>query len=393
MTQQTISGNTRVSWILEPGNLYHFLSRNRCSSLIASYFVLAAIVLAVSASAQTISVEDWEPRSTLVVNEHPVPRAKFPVIDVHSHHSSTTAPTRIKKIIQEMDDLNLAILVNLSGGYGERLRQTVQNFKTNFPGRFAVFANVDFQGIGSPGWDERAAKQLAEDVAAGAQGLKIFKNFGMNIRADGGRRIPVDDPAMDKVFETCARLDIPVLIHVAEPSEFWAEHDRFNERWLELKLRPRRKRTAPPSFEDLISERNRLLERHPDVKFILAHMGWHGNDLGMLGALFDRYSNVSVDIAAVLYELGRVPLSGGEFLIRYKDRILFGKDSYEPSEFPYYWRVLETRDEYFAYYRRYHAHWNLYGLGLPDDVLQHIYWKNAQRLIPGIDPTQFQSSK
>lgn len=346
-------------------------------------------LLAACTAAQDLNVEDWEPRSTLVVDGHPVPRAKFPVIDVHSHHRSSTETARLSAIVREMDALNVAVLVNLSGGYGQRLRETVENFRHGKPGRFAVFANPNFAGIGTAEWPQRAARQLERDVAAGAQGLKIFKSLGMSVRDQAGRRVPVDDRALDPLFQACARLEIPVLIHVADPAEFWAPHDANNERWLELKLRPRRKRSAPPSFEDLMAERDRLLRRHPDVNFILAHMGWHGNDLRRLGKLLDEHPNVHVDIAAVLYELGRVPFSGPEFLNRYKDRVLFGKDSYAPSEYPYYWRVLETRDEYFPYYRRYHAHWNLYGLGLPDDTLEHIYWKNAMRLIPGIDPSLF----
>lgn len=347
-------------------------------------------LFAVTCGAQELSVEEWQPRSTLVVDQHPVPKAKFPVVDVHSHHRSSTDAGRLSQIVRDMDSLNLAVLVNLSGGFGDRLRMTVRNFRQRHPGRFAVFANPDFSGIGTPAWPERAARQLAADVAAGAQGLKIFKNFGMGVRDPNGRRVPVDTEAMDPLFRTCARLGIPVLIHVADPAEFWSPHDLQNERWLELKLRPRRKRTAPPSFQDLIAERDRMLRRHPDVNFILAHMGWQGHDLRTLGRLLDRHPNVHVDIAAVLYELGRVPFSGPRFLNRYRDRVLFGKDSYEPSEFPLYWRVLETRDEYVEYYRRYHAHWRLYGLGLPDDTLKHIYWKNAVRLIPGIDPAPFE---
>ena len=351
---------------------------------------LVGTLLCAVAAAQELRVEDWEPRSTLVVEEHPVPRAKFPAIDVHSHHGRSTSPERLDQIVSDMDSLNLAVLVNLSGGYGDRLGETVRTFRAKHPKRFAVFANPDFNGIGSPGWPQRAARQLEADVAAGAQGLKIFKNFGMSVRDQAGERVSVDDPAMEPLFQACAKLNIPVLIHVADPAEFWAEHDRHNERWLELKLRPRRRRVSPPSFQDLINERDRMLARHPDVNFILAHLGWQGHDLKRLGELLSAHPNVHVDIAAVLYELGRIPFSGPEFLNRYKDRVLFGKDSYAPSEFPYYWRVLETRDEYFEYYRRYHAHWRMYGLGLPDETLQHIYWKNALRLIPSIDASLFE---
>ncbi len=183
-------------------------------------------------------VEDWEPRSTLIAEAHPVPRAKFPVVDVHSHHRRSSSAARIDTIIREMDDLNLAVLVNLSGGHGQGLREAVQSFRGKEPERFAVFANPDFGGIGTPGWPERAAHQFEQDVAAGAQGLKIFKNLGMSIVDQAGRRVPVDDPALDPLFNACARLEVPVLIHVADPAEFWAPHDARNERWLELKLRP-----------------------------------------------------------------------------------------------------------------------------------------------------------
>ena len=349
-------------------------------------FVL--FLLALPLAAQTLSVEEWEPRNTLVVEEHLVPRAKFPVIDVHSHHRSNTAPDRLKQILGEMDQLNLGVLVNLSGGSGARLQETVATFRKAYPKRFAVFANLDFSGIDAPDWGQKAAAQLAVDVKNGAQGLKFFKNFGMDVQA-GGKRVHVDDPKLDPVFEVCAREKIPVLIHVAEPAEFFQPHDKHNERWLELKLRPGRKRPPEPSFETLIGERDRLVKRHPKVNFIYAHMGWHGNDLKRLGKLFDENPNLYVDVAAVLYELGRVPVSGREFMNKYADRILFGKDTYEPSEYPYYWRVFETRDEYFDYYRRYHAHWQLYGLDLPDETLKKLYYKNALRLIPGIDPSGF----
>lgn len=351
-------------------------------------WVLLAAAIAAPVTGQTLSVEDWEPRSTLVVPEHPVPRAKYPVIDVHSHYRSSSSAERVARVVSEMDKLNLQVLVNLSGGSGARLKQTVENFKGRYPQRFAVFANLDFSGIDEPDWGEKTAAQLAEDVENGAQGLKFFKNFGMDVFADG-TRVHSDDARLDGVFAVCAREGIPVLIHTAEPAMFFEPHDKYNERWLELKLRPGRKRPPEPSFETLLAERDRLVKKHPKVNFILAHMGWHGNDLARLGKLFDDNPNVYVDVAAVLYELGRVPFSGREFVIRYADRVLFGKDSFRPEEFPNYWRVFETRDEYFDYYRRYHAHWQLYGLDLPDEVLKKVYHKNALRLIPGIDPAGF----
>ena len=358
--------------------------------LIGAMIFAAVLVLPFpgALNGQSLAVEEWEPKSTLVVPEHKVPRAKFPVIDVHSHHRPYD-DARLKQLLGEMDQLNLRVLVNLSGGSGEQLKRVVEAFPKRHPDRFVVFANVDFKDVGDADFGTKAAARLEQDIANGAVGLKFFKNYGMDVRYPDGRRMPVDDPAMDKVFEVCAKHGVPVLIHVADPAPFWQPHDKHNEKWLELKLRPGRKKTSPPSFEDLVAERDRLVARHPKVNFILAHMGWHGGDLGKLGKLFDANPNMYVDIAAVLYELGRVPFSGREFFIKYSDRILFGKDSWAPDEFPYYWRVFETRDEYFDYYRRYHAHWQLYGLDLPDDVLKKVYYKNALRLIRGIDPTGF----
>jgi hypothetical protein len=178
------------------------------------------------AAAQTLSIEEYQPKSTLIVPQHPVPRAKYPVIDVHSHHRANTSPERLAEIMKEMDVLNLRMLVNLSGGSGDRLRQAVDNFSKREPKRFAVFANLNFDGIDDPEWGKKAAAQLEKDVRYGAVGLKFFKNFGMTEKYRDGRRMPVDDPALDPVWQTCARLKIPVLIHVGEPAPFFEPHDR-----------------------------------------------------------------------------------------------------------------------------------------------------------------------
>jgi predicted TIM-barrel fold metal-dependent hydrolase len=339
-----------------------------------------------------LRVEDYTPRSTLVVDANPVPRARFPVVDVHSHHWPGFSARRLDEIAAEMDALNLAVLVNLSGGSGATLKSCVDTVaESRQPGRMVCFANLNFRGGVGPGFGERAARQLERDVAAGAVGLKFFKDFGISVRDRTGARVPVDDPELDPVFETAGRLGIPVLMHVGEPQSFYDPVDRFNERWLELTLLPERRLPADrhPSFETMIAERDRRFARHPDTTFIAAHMGWHANDLGRLGALLDRLPNVYAETGAILYELGRQPRTARAFFERYQDRILFGKDSYAPEEFPYYWRVFETHDEYFDYYRRYHAFWQMYGMGLPDDVLRKVYFANALDVIPGLDRSLF----
>jgi len=357
-------------------------------------FILAVIPAALAAQnmfAQSMSIEDYKPKSTLVVPQHPVTRAKYPFIDVHNHQNSQMPIAQLDKLVKDMDGLNLQVMVNLSGGYGDTLEKGVANMKGHYKNRFVVFANIDFTNIDDPGYNQRAAAQLERDVHNGAQGLKIFKNFGMDLKDTKGQRIHVDDPRFDGVFDTCARLKIPVLIHTAEPWSFFQPMDQYNERWLELKTHPGRARPPEkyPSWETLMGEQHNLFARHPNTVFIAAHLGWLGNNLAELGRLLDRLPNVNTEIAAVLYELGRQPRFAREWLIKYQDRVMFGKDVWNAEEYHTYFRVLETADEYFDYYRKYHAFWQMYGLDLPDEVLKKLYYKNALRIIPGIDRSPF----
>lgn len=337
----------------------------------------------------SITVEAYEPRSTLQVPEHPTPRAAHPFVDVHLHFDGTMPRDSLDAMVEAMDRLNLEVAVNLSGRTGERLARQVRALEAAHPGRFVVFANVDFRGVGEPGFGERAARRLEEDVRNGAAGVKIFKSLGMWVTDTEGERVPVDDPRLDPIWEKAGELGIPVLIHTADPAEFWQPHDRFNERWLELKQRPRRKRPPEPSWERLISEQLNLFREHPETTFIAAHLAWMGHDLARLGRALDSLPNMHVGLGAVIYEPARQPRSAREFFLRHSDRILMGKDAWAPDEYPVYFRVLETADEYFDYYRKRHAFWKMYGLDLPDDVLRAVYYENALRLIPAIDDSRF----
>jgi len=355
------------------------------------YLLTFTLCLGLSAMmAQDLSFEEYNPTSTLVVPGEKIIRAKFPFIDVHGHQYRM-AEQDLSPVVAAMDTLNMGIMVNLSGRSGDNLQQSVQNIKDNFPNRFVVFANVDFNGVGEEGWAEKAANQLAEDCKNGARGLKVYKSLGLRNEDTEGNRIAVNDPRLDPIWAKCAELGIPVLIHTADPKSFWDEFDADNERWLELKTHPRRKRDAthPAPWEQLIAEQHDMFKKHPNTTFINAHMGWFANDLGKLGELLDEMPNMNVGIGAIIAELGRQPRFAKQFFIKYQDRILFGKDSWKPNEFPTYFRVLESDDEYFPYHKKYHAFWPMYGLDLPDDVLKKVYYKNALRIVPGLDKTLF----
>jgi uncharacterized protein len=355
--------------------------------VLSPILALAAIGLA----AQDLGIRQYKPKSTLVAPAHPVPRARYPVIDVHSHHFDLSAE-RWATIVREMNALNLRLLVNLSGGTGDELKQKIAVVAGSpAPTRMVQFANLDFDDLNQFGYGLRAAARLEADVKAGARGLKIYKNLGLTLKRSNGQRMPVDDPELDPVWAMCARLHIPVLIHTGEPAPFFEPVDEKNERWLELQVHPERRRPPSnfPTFEALMAERDRLFTKHRNTTFIAAHFGFHANDLARLSAILDKMPNVYTETGAILAELGRQPRAARAFFVKYQDRILFGKDSYEASEYPYYWRTFETADEYFDYYRDYHAFWKLYGLDLPDIVLRKVYYGNALKIVPGLPAGDF----
>ena len=336
--------------------------------------------------------ENYDPPSTLVVPEHKLTRAKYPFIDVHNHQFGMPN-ANLSSLLAEMDKLNMSVMVNLSGrgrGSSEHLEAALKNVRKYNAKRFIVFTNIDFSGIDDPEWAGRTMKQLEDDVKLGANGLKIYKNLGMSVRDSKGERIRVDDPRIGPVWDKCGELGIPVLIHSADPRQFWQPIDQNNERWLELKLRPgRRHDNDPVSWETIIAEQHNVFRRHPRTKFINAHLGWFGSDLKKLGSLLDEFPNMYTEIGAVIAELGRQPRYARDFMIKYQDRVMFGKDSWVPEEYTTYFRVLETADDYFPYHKRYHAFWRMYGMDLPDEVLKKIYYKNALKVIPNIDANLF----
>ncbi|MDA9587721.1 amidohydrolase [Flavobacteriaceae bacterium] len=337
-----------------------------------------------------MDIEEYSPKSTLVVPQNQVKRAKYPFIDVHNHQFDMPLKD-LSQLVTEMDSLNMAFMINLSGFRGLYLQQSLKNVKKHAPTRFGLFVNIDFEKIDDPDFASEHVAIIEQAVQDGVMGLKVYKSLGLTDRAKNGDRIAINDPRLDPIWKACGDNHIPVLIHSGEPESFWNPKDRYNERWLELRQKPNRYRDPKtnPSFEEVLSEQHAVFAKHPNTTFINAHLGWMGNNLDRLGTHLDRYPNVMTEIGAVLAELGRQPKRARQFFVDYQDRILFGKDAYKVSEYYTYFRVLETDDEYFDYYRKRHAHWKMYGLALPDSILKKIYFKNALRLFPTIDSKLF----
>jgi predicted TIM-barrel fold metal-dependent hydrolase len=338
------------------------------------------------------SILDYRPHSTLVVPAHMVRTAKYPAIDFHGHPQGLFGTSEgLATVAAALDSLNVRLMVSADNMSGERLRTTIAAIRGSekMKDRARVLAGIDFRNVG-PGWAEKAIQQLEADVAAGAVGVgEIGKGLGLSTKKPDGNRLKIDDPELDPIWDAAARLKLPVFIHTADPQEFFQPIDYANERWLEMSLFGDRRYPPDrfPTFDQLMTERNNLFRKHPKTTFVAAHMGWHANDLGKLAKILDEMPNVYTEVGAVLYDIGRQPRAAHEFFIKYQDRILFGKDSFQPEEYPYYWRVFETHDDYFDYYRNYHAFWKLYGIDLPDSVLKKVYYQNALKITPALPQT------
>ncbi|NCF41723.1 MAG: amidohydrolase family protein [Bacteroidetes bacterium] len=346
-----------------------------------------------------MSFEDYDPPSSLKVEGEVIKKAKFKFIDVHSHLWNMPLMD-LDELVAEMDEVNMGYIVNLSGsGFGPQAAKDIyfdkstENVNKNQPGRIGLFVNVDFNSIDVENHVENQVNIIRSSVDKGAIGLKVYKSLGLTNKDSKGKRVAVDDERLGPIWEVCGELGIPVLIHSADPFQFWQDKDDQNERWFELKEKPNRyygDSDFIPPFEDIIKEQHTVFERHKNTTFINAHLGWMGNDLKRLGDHLDSFPNVMTEFGAVIAELGRQPKTARQFFIDYQNRIMFGKDSYNKEEFYTYFRVLESDDEYFSYFRKRHAFWKMYGLNLPDEVLKKVYYKNALKLFPSIDENLFE---
>lgn len=348
-------------------------------------------------------LRDFRPIPMLKVPQHLLTSARFPVVDVHTHFGLRLRQSReqLDEFVQIMDRHQIAVCVSLDGGLGERLREHQQFLWSQYRDRFIIFATIDWQGAGradepanwdchQPGFAARVAVQLAEAKSQGASGLKLFKQFGLEYRNPDGSFVTIDDARWDPIWEACGRLGLPVLIHTGDPAAFFTTVDERNERWEELSRHPEWSFPTPrfPRREELLAARNRVVARHPRTIFLGAHVANNSEDLATVSGWLDQYPNLHVEIASRIAELGRQPYTARAFFLKYADRILFGTDGPWPEErLTYYWRFLETWDEYFPYAEKAfppQGFWRIYGLGLPEDVLRKVYHANAARLIPGV---------
>jgi predicted TIM-barrel fold metal-dependent hydrolase len=361
----------------------------------------------------SLKLVDYQPKSMLHVPVTLVERAAFPVIDMHTHlavrnpaqpdarQSRRAVPTA--DLLTVMDARNVRTMVNLTGGQGERLANTVAGLDRAHAGRFLTFTEPTWTEAQRPDFAKWQADELVKARAAGAMGVKVLKTLGLFLRdkdASGkdSALVKVDDPRFDPMWEQAGALGLPVAIHVGDPEAFFLPTDRYNERYEELANHPDWSFHGKdfPSFKAILEARDRVFARHPKTTFVALHVGHWAENLPAVGEMLDRFPNVHIEIGARVGELGRQPRQSRTFFDRYQDRIMFGTDAVPngtetPQQifgmdlYQIYFRFLETEDEYFDYAPAPvppQGRWQIYGLGLPKPILRKVYLDNALRALP-----------
>ncbi len=392
------------------------LLTNDCSSPIEQAEANALVQQPQQSAPTKLALEDFQPKSMLVVPEHPVARARYPVIDMHTHVSgvfgrrrsrdpedpdanAASAFKQLNEFVGWMDQLNIQTLINLTGGYGEALKQNISDLQGRYKGRFLNCVVPAYDRLREPNYSAWQAEEVQRAKTAGAIGVKITKTLGLFLRENGkeGALVKIDDSRFDPMWETAGRLNMPIFIHTADPDAFFTPTDRFNERWEELGGHPDWSfygKDFPPKA-DLLAARNRVIERHPRTTFVGLHVANHPENLDDVSSWLAKYPNLHVEIGARLGELGRQPRRARKFFEDYQDRIMFGTDAspnstesmqqiLQPGMFQAYFRFLETLDEHFDYAispTPPQGRWKIYGIGLPDEILKKVYHNNAARLL------------
>ena len=354
-----------------------------------------------SAQTNDPTLRNFDPTPALIVAKTDLTKAKFQVIDIHSHFGFRLKgdDEALEKYVRVMDANNIVVSVSMDARLGSETEHL--KFIGRYEKRLAAFVHLDFVGDGNradpktwasskPGFVRTCVEQLKVAQTNGVLGLKFFKSFGLTDRNADGSLLAIDDARWDPIWKKCAELGLPVIMHVADPVAFFQPIDEKNERWEELSRHPDWSfyGDAFPGRAELLAARNRVIKRHPETNFIGAHFANNSEDLAEVAKWLDDYPNLVIEFASRINELGRQPYTARKFFIKYQDRILFGTDGPWPElRLTYYWRFLETWDEYFPYSEKSPAPqgmWRIYGIGLPDEVLKKIYHENAMRVVPGL---------
>ena len=329
-------------------------------------------------------VKDYTPESSLVLPRSRIARARFPVIDAHSHTSMSGIKTRadVDAWVKTMDETGVETTIVFTEATGAEFDRQADLYRAH-PRRFQIWCGLDTKNIDAPGYPERAALELDRCYRQGARGVGELTDKGWGLQSNEQNSLPrdqrlrLDDPRLDAFWRKCRELNIPANIHIADHPSCWRPLGPHQERTPDFQSFSLYEKDVP-SHAELLATRDRMLAKHPQTKFVFCHLSNQGHDLAALAATLDRYPNLYVDISARDYEVGRQPRAARAFLDRYRGRVLFGTDmGREKSMYEGWWRLLESADEYLPG----RIWWPYYGLELGDATLKSLYRETALKVL------------
>ena len=333
---------------------------------------------------ENLLLKDYHPVSIYNIPKTDIKKAKYPIIDMHSHTYARNAG-QVDQWVKTMDEVGIEKTIILSMSVGARFDSIYQAFAGKYPDRFEVWCGFDYSGYDKPGFGPAAVAELERCYKVGASGVGELGDKGKGlfysrpVRAWG---MHLDDPRMDPLLEKCGELKIPINIHVADPAWMYEKMDETNDGLMNAYQWRLDDQPDIVGHLGMINILENAVKRHPNTIFIACHFANCSDDLNRLGKLFDKYPNLYADNSARYAETATIPRFVAEFYQKYQDRIVYGTDmSFNPDMYRITFRILESLDEHFYEFGQFSYHWSLYGLGLKDEVLKKVYRDNALKII------------
>lgn len=343
-------------------------------------------------SPETFRLKDFRPKNIFNIPVTEINRAKFPVTDMHAH--AWMPDTDIDAWVQIMDAVNIEKSTILSFETGTEFDQIFERFSAH-PARFNIWCGFDYSGYdsGERDWTERAIAELKRCRQMGASGVGELGDKGLGEYYSSpvpGYGMHIDDSRMDPLLETCAKLNMPINIHIADPIWMYLPMDIHNDGMMNAYNWRIEQSEGKLNHEELLHSFERAVQKHPKTIFIACHFINCSHDLSRVGRMLDNYSNLYVDLTSRLKEICTVPRYAKSFIEKYSDRIFFGSDvGYDPGNTMTYaqtlykalFRLMESADEHIYEHDLFKYHWPLSGLELSDKTLKKVYHDNSFNLM------------
>ena len=333
-------------------------------------------------SPNTILLKDYRPRSLYQIPVTQIAKARYPIIDMHSHPEAKTE-AEITTWLNHMDEVNVEKSIVLTMATGAPFDEIYGKY-SKYPDRFEVWCGLDFSAYKTLAFPGHAITELERCREKGAKGIGEIHDKGQGLRS-GKSTAPglhPDDPRVDGIWQKAAALHMPVSLHVADPIWMYQPMDRHNDGLMnayEWRLDNQPNIVQLPGMIEILE---RTAAHHRNTTFVACHFANLDYDLTHLGEVFDRNPNLYADISARYAETAPIPRFAAKFYEKYYDRLVYGTDmGYDTRMYRITFRILESEDEHFYEIDQFGYHWPLYGLGLSDEILKRVYHENAVKLL------------